>query len=92
MTLGLFSVHFYLIILFLFYLLHFINCPRVRIGSGLVRNTPSVVTSSVVTRPWLAVRYDLITKILFLDATQINKWVTEDRTCEERLHGHAPKR
>jgi len=26
------------------------------------------------------------------DATQIKKWVTEDRTCEERLHGHAPKR
>jgi hypothetical protein len=26
------------------------------------------------------------------DATQIKKWVTDDRTCEERLHGHAPKR
>lgn len=26
------------------------------------------------------------------DVADIKKWVTEDRTCEERLHGHAPKR
>ena len=26
------------------------------------------------------------------DVADINKWVTENRTCEERLHGHAPKR
>ena len=73
--LGLFSVHFYLIILFLFNFIYYIFyfVPRVR------------------DRPWTTfVRLTLL--ILFLDATQIKKWVTDDRTCEERLHGHAPKR
>ena len=72
--LGLFSVHFYLIILFLFNFIYYIF----------------LFCSTCPVRPWTFVRLTLL--ILFLDATQIKKWVTDDRTCEERLHGHAPKR